>query len=50
MPGEMTEDRLVQQTTADYFRDVLGWDSVYAYNNEALGTDGTLGRKSQKEI
>ena len=50
MSGEMSEDRLVQQTTADYFRDTLGWESVYAYNDEVLGRNGTLGRKSQKEI
>ena len=50
MPGEMTEDRLVQQATAEYFRDDLGWESVFAYNDEVLGVDGTLGRKSQKEI
>src|SRR3989338_5784072 len=50
MSGEMTEDRLVQETTANYFRDELGWESVYAYDTEILGEDGTLGRKSDKEI
>ncbi len=50
MPGEMTEDRLVQQTVADYFRDELGWESVYAYNYETLGAEGTLGRASQREV
>ncbi len=25
------EDTLVQQTTADYLRDVLGWESVLAW-------------------
>jgi hypothetical protein len=37
MSGPTTEDRLVQATTAAYFHDVLGWDSIYAYNDEALG-------------
>jgi len=50
MPGEMSEDKLIQQTTADYFHTALGWESVYAYNEEVMGVDGTLGRKSQKEI
>ena len=50
MPGEYTEDQLVQKTTADYLRDVLGWDSVYAYNVEELGIDGTLGRESQPAV
>lgn len=45
-----TEDLLVQQTTADYLTNNLGWDSVYAYNDEILGVDGTLGRRSEKEI
>ena len=32
-----TEDTLVQQTTADYLEQELGWESVYAYNNEDFG-------------
>jgi len=50
MPGAMTEDQLAQQTVADYLRDVLGWESVYAYNEETLGTAGLLGRSSEREI
>jgi len=50
MSGPMTEDRLVQATTAAYFCDVLGWDSVYAYNDEVLGANGTLGRLSEGEV
>lgn len=46
----MTEDRLVQQTTADYLRDMLGWESVFAYNEETFGPDGLLGRSSDKEV
>ena len=30
-----TEDTLVQQTTAEYLRDELRWESVYAYSNMA---------------
>lgn len=48
--GEMTEDRLVQQTVANYFRDRLGWESVFAYNDEVLGVDGTLGRESERDL
>lgn len=48
--SSLTEDKLVQQTTADYFRDVLQWVSIYAYNEEVLGPEGTLGRTSEKEI
>lgn len=50
MPHEYTEDRLVQQTVANYFHDKLDWQSVFAYNEETLGIDGTLGRVSEREI
>ena len=45
-----TEDTLVQQTTADYLRNELGWESVYAYNDETFGSEGTLGRKDDREV
>jgi hypothetical protein len=50
MNERLTEDTLVQQTTAHYFRDVLEWESIYAYNEDLLGPDGTIGRSSEKEI
>ncbi|MDH5785917.1 MAG: type I restriction endonuclease subunit R [Chromatiales bacterium] len=46
----MTEDTLVQQTTADYLLNNLNWDeSIYAMD-ESLGKEGTLGRESEREI
>ncbi|WP_419613612.1 type I restriction endonuclease [Thiolapillus sp.] len=45
-----TEDTLAQQTTAEYMEKELGWESVYAYNNETFGPDGTLGRASDREV
>jgi type I restriction enzyme R subunit len=48
--NKMTEDMLVQQTTADYLHDKLGWDVVYAYNEETFGLYGTLGRKNDGEV
>lgn len=48
--NRMTEDTLVQETTAHYLRDQLGWESIFAYNTETLGPDGTLGRKSEREV
>jgi len=50
MTYEYSEDRLVQQTVANYFHDKLEWESVFAYNEETLGVDGTLGRVSEREI
>ena len=44
-----TEDTLVQQTTADYLEQQLGWRSVYACNNEGFGPDSLLGRASDRE-
>ncbi len=48
--NNMTEDMLVQQTTTDYLHDKLGWDVMYAYNNETFGVYGTLGRKNDSEV
>lgn len=45
-----TEDRLVQQTFADYLRDRLGWESVYAFHTETFGASGTLGRRSERDV
>ena len=48
--NRMTEDNLVQRTTAEYLRDVLHWEVVFAYNDETFGPKGTLGRKNDREI
>ncbi|MCK0154615.1 type I restriction endonuclease subunit R [Alcanivorax sp. S6407] len=46
----MTEDVLVQKTTADYLLNELGWnESVFAME-ETLGTEGMLGRESETDI
>ena len=45
-----SEDRLVQATFAEHLEQALGWDSVYAWNRETFGTDGTLGRTSTREV
>src|SRR5215210_6124651 len=44
------EDRLVQATFARYLEKSLGWDSIYAYNTEAFGSTGTLGRDSERDV
>lgn len=46
----LTEDTLVQQTTADYLHDTLRWEVVYAFNEETFGPEGTLGRRSDREV
>jgi type I restriction enzyme, R subunit len=44
-----SEDRLVQATFAEHLEQVLGWESVYAYNHETFGPGGMLGRADTKE-
>ena len=50
MSWEYSENILVQNSAGKVLKDKLGWDVVFAYNMEALGENGTLGRKSYKEI
>jgi len=38
-PSGYSEDTLVQQTTAEYLEQQLGWESGYACNNEDFGHD-----------
>ena len=45
-----SEDRLVQVTFAEHLRMVLGWDSVYAWNDEVFGPNGTLGRADARDV
>lgn len=47
--GINSEDRLVQKTFADHLEQALGWESVYAWNEETFGPDGTLGRTDTTE-
>ena len=44
-----SEDRLVQATFAQHLEQVLGWDSIYAWNEETFGPNGTLGRDETKQ-
>jgi len=50
MSYDYSENILVQGAAGDLLRDELGWDVVFAYNEEKLGVNGTLGRTSYKEI
>ena len=44
-----SEDQLVQATLAKYLEQELGWESVYAWNEETFGPDGTLGRTDARD-
>lgn len=45
-----TEDNLVQAAAEEFFREELGWETYYAYNNELFGEQGTLGRQDDSEV
>ena len=50
MSYDYSENILVQESAAALLHDELGWNVVLAYNQEVLGENGTLGRKSYHEI
>ena len=50
MAKDYSEDLLIQKSTAEFLEKELGWKSVYAFDNEVLGEQGTLGRKTQSEV
>ncbi len=50
MNWEYSENTLVQESAGELLHDELGWDVVFAYNQETLGENGTLGRKSYNEV
>jgi type I restriction enzyme R subunit len=45
-----SEDRLVQKTFAEHLHDKLGWENVFAWNDETFGPTGLLGRTDTKEV
>ena len=45
-----SEDRLVQTTFADHLEKELGWENIYAWNQEDFGPDSLLGRADQREV
>ncbi|MDQ0496952.1 type I restriction endonuclease subunit R [Paenibacillus brasilensis] len=50
MSWEYSENILVQNSAGNLLHDALDWNVVFAYNKEVLGENGTLGRKTYKEI
>ena len=45
-----SEDRLVQTTFADHLEKELGWENIYAWNQEDFGPDSLLGRADTREV
>lgn len=45
-----SEDRLVQATFAEHLEKELGWENVYAWNQEDFGPDSMLGRADTRDV
>ena len=50
MAKDYSEDQLIQRSTAEFLENELGWKSVYAFDQETLGVNGTLGRTNYHEV
>ena len=50
MADDYSEDLLIQKSTAELLEQELGWMSVYAFDNEVLGEQGTLGKRAWLEV
>ena len=49
MPSRYSESEAVQKPAGELLHK-MGWDLVYAYDEERLGRDGTLGRTDYREV
>lgn len=49
MPSRYSESEAVQKPAGELLHK-MGWDLVYAYDDERLGRDGTLGRTDYREV
>lgn len=45
-----SEGLLIQKSIAELLENELGWKSVYAFDSEVLGEQGTLGCNSYAEV
>ena len=50
MAKDYSEDQLIQKSTAEFMEKELGWKSIFAFDQEKLGTNGTLGRITYHEV
>ena len=50
MSYDYSENVLVQDSAGHLLADELGWKVEFAYNQEILGANGTLGRNSYKDV
>ena len=48
--GDYSEDKLIQEPTAAFLAQELGWTSVMAFDEEDFGPASLLGRNSDREV
>ena len=47
---DYSEDALIQEPTAQWLKEQLGWDTVFAQDEGGFGPDSLLGRKDDTEV
>lgn len=50
MSHAYSEDKLIEQTCIDLFKDALGWKTIKVQQGETFGPGGTLGRDSEADV
>jgi type I restriction enzyme, R subunit len=50
MTNNYSEDKLIEQTCIDIFKNQLEWEVANVFKGETLGVNGTLGRESEAEV
>ena len=50
MSSDYSEDKLIEQTSIDIFKNQLGWETINVHKDEVFGANGTLGRASEAEV
>ncbi len=50
MANKYSEDKLIEQTCIDIFKNQLQWDIANVYQGETFGDNGTIGRASEADV
>lgn len=50
MANDYSEDKLIEQTCIDIFKNQLQWEIANVYQGETFGENGTIGRASEADV
>ena len=50
MGNNYSEDKLIEQTCIDIFKNQLEWEVANVFKGETFGVNGTLGRESEADV